>query len=1199
MVKTTLGRRWLSLFLTLVLSLTLAPAALADDPEDTDPPAVTGITAKLNKDKLVLTEEGAGETLKLTVTDSNGDELSSSDYTVKWEAKGDAITVSQTGKVTPLVPGDAVVTAEVTYSPPGGEKFTAKAECEVEVLVLVKLRLQPSGPLILETEGRLRQETITATTTPDDAKVTWSSSDSAVAQVGSTDANGHTATLTGRSPGKATITATATQGKSEAKATIDVEVSGIVLSKTDLSVREGDEVDIPTISRFGAARNGTLSFQSADNSVAAVVGTTVEGRGPGTTTITVYAGVDYQEIFTVTVSSNREVTIEVPRFLTTDTLSFADYLDNFNDQAGGRLSHLTGLYVDPAQGILYYRYNADNGPEGVAQSQDYYYNATGRQKSLGEITFVPNPGYTGSQVTINYTVVSTLHQNSNGRIILNMVKGQASEIQLTGTHSYPARFSSEDFNRICVQNYGAALNYVTFSLPPSSQGVLYTDYVSDDDFGTKITAGTQYRRRDLDSVSFVPAASFSGTATIYYTGRAAGSPGASYTGQVTVTVTRDSPSKGENLIYSCYSGGTVTLDDERFDDYWQNDLNGRGSLNFIRFDSLPAASQGTLYCRYRSASNPGTPAQTGTNYYCGTYTPRLDQITFVPDQYFSGTVYIPFTGWSNNGDRFSGTIEIDVTGSGGAGSIWYDCKPGRTVKFDAGDFNQLSRDLTGRAVDYIQFQNLPNSSSQGWLLHSGSRITSSALSRQYSNGSGSYRIQYLSFQAAGGFSGTVDIPFTGMSANGVSFTGTLTIASDGSGGRDMTIYYTTDYGDAAVFDRDDFDNLSWDETGEDVSSVQFEIPSTSRGSLYQGYRSSTSRGSRITSDSTRISASDLDRVAFLPASGFTGTVNIDFTATARNGGGTFTGTVQVDVGQAGTSATARYSTWTSPVSFRSVDLRGGGTLDYIRLTSLPSANEGKLYSIYESSTKGGRAGMGVSYYASQSRGEPIDWLTFVPRAGFTGTVRLPYTGTNTNGSSFQGEVVIDVSPAYGSNHFSDMGMYGAEAQAAVAYLYDSGVVHGISATQFAPQGNITRGDFAVMLYNAFNAFNSTSSGGSQAFTDVPADTYYTEAVNTLHRMGIVNGVGGGKYAPTGNVSRQDAICMVHRAMRSMGWSTGSGGGSLLSSYSDGGSVADYARNDMANAVLKGYLPITNGRLDSNALLTRVDMALILHRVLTY
>ncbi len=1166
---------------------------------------LTGMELKLDETELELVERDVQELTAILTPIPADATISSGRVQYEWRTDNEnvaAVAPSRDGTkadVTARNEGTAKITVTARYKPLGKDEITATATCLVGVAPKMDgIRLSPSGPLILETSGRQSRQDITATPNPPTAAVTWKSSDSSVAQVGTSAANGQTATITGRAPGIATVTATIGADGNTDSADIEVEVSGIKLvGNTSITVRENSDENLPVIERYGAAKSGSLSFQSANTNIAVANSSAVMGRGPGTTTITVYAGANYQATFTVTVEPDAATTIgPVKNFKTSDTLSFGDYISNFRGQvASGNLSHLTGVRVDPAQGTLYYRYNTADGPEGVAQSTNYYYNAFGNQKSMSDITFVPNPNYTGTEVTINYTVVSDTYQSTNGRIILELEKSQASnEIYLSGTHSYPAQFSSEDFNRICQQNYGAALNYVTFSLPASSQGTLYTDYVSEEDYGSKVTTGTRYRRQELDKVFFVPSEGFSGTTTVYYTARAVGTPGATYSGQVIISVSRDSGQAGEKLVYECSAGGYVTLDDARFNDYWRNEMKGSGNLNYIRFDALPSASQGTLYYRYRSASNTGSAVQTGTNYYYGSYNPRLDSVSFAADKDFSGVVYIPFTGYTDSGDRFSGRIEIDVTGTGGSGSVWYPCRPGRTVDFSVSDFNRLSSSLTGRDVDFIKFQDLPNSSTQGSLYYNSSRVTST--SRNYYRSGGTYQIRNLSFRAASSFSGSVNIPFTGRSANGINFDGTLTISSDGSGNWDSNIYYSTDYSAAAVFDRDDFDELSQLESDRNVSTVWFtDLPSETEGSLYRNYYSSSSKGSRITSNNTSISASSLDRVAFIPASGFTGTVYLPFRARSASGDD-FYGTVQVDVGRPSADVTARYYTWTSPVNLRSQDLRRStASLNYIRFTALPSASEGRLFYRYTSPTQYERQALtGTSYYASGS--SLISDLAFVPRAGYTGTVYIPYTGTNTNGTTFEGEIAISVSPSNGSNHFSDMGQYSGEARAAVDYLYNLGVTKGISSTQFGPELNISRADFAVMVYNAFGL---SSSGSYQVFSDVPAGAYYSQAVNALYNRGIVGGTGNGMYSPSLNVSRQDAVCMVHRAMRSIGWSTGNGNTSLLDGYSDGRYVSDYARSDMANAIWRGYLPTANGRLDYNSPLTRVDMAQILHRVLTY
>ena len=75
--------------------------------------------------------------------------------------------------------------------------------------------------------------------------------------------------------------------------------------------------------------------------------------------------------------------------------------------------------------------------------------------------------------------------------------------------------------------------------------------------------------------------------------------------------------------------------------------------------------------------------------------------------------------------------------------------------------------------------------------------------------------------------------------------------------------------------------------------------------------------------------------------------------------------------------------------------------------------------------------------------------------------------------------------------------------------------------------------------------------------------------------------------------------MVQRAMRAIGWSASDGSSGNLYSYGDGGDVSGYAQGAMAHAIQMGYLPTANGRLAPRDPLTRVDMAQIVHRVLTY
>lgn len=1090
--------------------------------------------------------------------------------------------------------------------------ITARAAGEVKVIakyagardeVTCTINTPPNSITIdrsndLETEVGLSTQ-LTATTFPAGQMVRWRSKNPEIASV---DYRG---SVQGLKPGETEIVAYVNETL-ESKP-LKVIVSGIAPNKSTITIEENGSKTLTvgqggssTILYYGKINPDSITFRSRDTYTVEVNGYTLKGLRVGSAVIEARAeDGKYITTFTVEVTPDSSTVINAGTITTNDTLPFTKLYSDFTSQVGGKVQYITGLMVDStAHGTLYYNYSSEAEPgRGVAQIESYYLNPKAGQLDPRNITFVPKSSFNGGEVLITYSAVTDTTQYSC-RIRLNVTRGSggtgsdADAITQTTKYNTPVKFNGIEFDQACRNRLGSNLNYVTFSLPNERQGTLYTNYVSEGNYGSRVTLNSRYTTKDLDDVWFVPAPGFEGNVTIYYTGFPKGSSGKSYTGQVIITVGSDSASSIGGLSYEISRGGVARFDDVDFNDYCRSILDDRQTLSAIQFTALPNTSQGVLYYDYRSSNNPGSRASTGTTYWYGTRTPRIDRLSFAAASDYVGVVRIPFVGQTLSGIQFSGNVEINVRGGQSSGDISYTCAPGRSVDFRNSDFTRLSQDLTGRTLDYIVFEGLPNRT-DGDLYYNSRRIDSTGT--RYYNGSGN-RISNLSFRASNSFSGTIDIPFIGYDRNGVDFNGVITISSSGSNSSYAdAIRYTTDSKSAAVFDRDDFDDLSQWETDRDVSTVRFDPPRSSEGDLYRGYRSSSSRGTRITSSSTTISASELDRVAFVPASGFTGTVTLDFEAKATNGD-EFDGTVEITVDRPSADVTVRYSTRTAPVDFRSGDFgQSSRSLTSIQFGSMPPTSAGYLYYRYTSPTYYERqASTSITYRTSGSN--LISDLTFVPRAGYTGTLVLPYTGTNSNGSTFEGEVQITVSPTYSSSHFNDMGPYNDQERAAVEFLYDLGVTRGISATEYGPELPILRGDFAVMVYNAFGM---TPSGSAQIFRDVPSNARYAQAINTLYSRGIVSGVGNNNYSPNSNVSRQEAVCMVLRAMRSAGWSAAGDATYLLDSYSDGGSVAGYARRDMATAVRQGYLPISGGRLDPSAPLTRVDMAQVLHRILTY
>ena len=95
----------------------------------------------------------------------------------------------------------------------------------------------------------------------------------------------------------------------------------------------------------------------------------------------------------------------------------------------------------------------------------------------------------------------------------------------------------------------------------------------------------------------------------------------------------------------------------------------------------------------------------------------------------------------------------------------------------------------------------------------------------------------------------------------------------------------------------------------------------------------------------------------------------------------------------------------------------------------------------------------------------------------------------------------------------------------VKYVYDKGIMNGVSETEFDPLSDLSRGMIVTVLYRMEGRPEVPEMN---VFTDVPADMWYADGVTWAASKGIVNGYGDGTYGPANPVTREQLAAILNR-----------------------------------------------------------------------
>ncbi len=164
---------------------------------------------------------------------------------------------------------------------------------------------------------------------------------------------------------------------------------------------------------------------------------------------------------------------------------------------------------------------------------------------------------------------------------------------------------------------------------------------------------------------------------------------------------------------------------------------------------------------------------------------------------------------------------------------------------------------------------------------------------------------------------------------------------------------------------------------------------------------------------------------------------------------------------------------------------------------------------------------------------------------------------------------------------------------AVRFVYENGMMNGVSETDFAPHATTSRSMIVTILYRLEG---EPVVDDAMDFTDVAGDAYYAEAVRWAASEGIVGGYGGGLFGADDAVTREQLAVILYRYAVYKGYDVSVGEDTNILSYADFADLSEYAIPAMQWACGSG---IVNGTSESTLTpqgeATRAQVAAMLMR----
>mgnify|MGYP002309696525 CR=1 FL=1 len=482
-------------------------------------------------------------------------------------------------------------------------------------------------------------------------------------------------------------------------------------------------------------------------------------------------------------------------------------------------------------------------------------------------------------------------------------------------------FDLSDFQDVFDEEYdGDDLCYVTFD-PDSDynsiDGSIYCDYGSrgeeafyyTDDFdrcefySTDSDYNGDYA---LDDLSFVAGDDFDETISIDF--RAYDDDDNYVDGTLVIESTEthssSSSSRGK-IVYEVDAGDEVMFNRSDFNDVFQEEYDDY-TLRYVVFDpdSDYSSADGSIYVDYGFSGETSFSRSRLGNYEFyysdsdyGDY--ALRDLSFVAGRNFDEAVTLSFRAYYSNSRYVDGTVRIEPTGSSTSTStsslkanILYTTTTGNAVQINANDIARFySAAYPGYQLQYVKLDGVPSLGSLYYNYYPASKYGTTQLRLTASNcgsqllyfsptSTSQYSLSELTY-IPGGSNYCVTVPFTAYGSGSTSVKGSILISVTPT--LISEVYGVTPKGNSVNFPSSSIYASVVVSTGSALSSIQLlSLPSATVGTVY------VSSGTLTRADTSTLytytgNSNSISQLRFVPATGYTGSVEIPYVASSSNG----------------------------------------------------------------------------------------------------------------------------------------------------------------------------------------------------------------------------------------------------------------------------------------------------------------------------